>query len=501
MARNILRGFLSIIGTKVGVLLVSVLTTPFIVRLLGSSNYGDYALVMSVFSVLAVFTQSGIFNGIRKYIAEGRGPHWEEHVLGFYLRVSLLVSGVFATALVVASRSAVIDELLAPEFQLYFTLLAVYLFVSQFYPVGRGVLMALGREHYSEPLRIVKKVVFAVVAILLLYYGNGVVGLLASHILSTSVVGIVAFWLIKDRLSTRLIFSSIKGEISRRQLLSFNIYSILLAFLTISLYNVDILILRLLTGSEETGFYKAALVVAEFMWFVPTAIQYTLVHSTSEMWANNQRDKITQLASRATRMNLSLVVIMSIGLIALVEIFVPIYFGSEFSPATGPLLLLLPGVLGFGLARPIFAIGQGKGELRSLVLATGLASGLNLCLNLLLIPKYGMYGAAVSTSIGYGSMLIFHTWSAIQIGFNPLADLRLGRILAAGIPSALVIFSLTRILPGFAALFIVPPIGFLVYAITSMNLGVVDDTEMKRIQERAPRKLSSLINLLRTFTR
>ena len=500
MARNILRGFLSIIGTKAGLLVVSVLTTPIIVRLLGSSNYGDYALVMSVFSVLAVFTQSGVFNGVRKYIAEDRGPHWEENVFGFYFRVSLLVSGAFAVALVTASQSAAIDEILAPEFRLYFMLLAVYLFVGQFYPLGRGVLMALGREHHSEPLRILNKVVFAGLGIPLLYYGNGVAGLLTSQILATLTVGIVAFWLIKDRISMQSLTGSVKGEVSRRQLLTFNIYSILLAFLTISLYNVDILILRLLTDGKETGFYKAALVVAEFMWFVPIAIQYTLVHSTSEMWANNQRNKITQIASRATRLNLALVIIMLIGLVALANIFVPVYFGPEFSPATGPLLLLLPGVLGFGLARPIFAIGQGKGQLRSLVLATGLASVLNLCLNLLLIPKYGMHGAAISTSIGYGSMLVFHTLIALRIGFNPLANLRFGRILASGAISAPVIFVLVRSLPELGALFIVPPVGFFVYAVVSLNLGVVDDTEVEQLQERVPRIMIPIFSLLRALT-
>ncbi|GAB7119119.1 hypothetical protein JCM9743_15820 [Natrinema sp. JCM 9743] len=64
------------------------------------------------------------------------------------------------------------------------------------------------------------------------------------------------------------------------------------------------------------------------------------------------------------------------------DVAVPIYFGAEAEPAITPLLLLLPGALGFALARPILAISQGEGTLRYPVAATGGAALLNLGLNL-----------------------------------------------------------------------------------------------------------------------
>jgi len=51
---------------------------------------------------------------------------------------------------------------------------------------------------------------------------------------------------------------------------------------------------------------------------------------------------------------------MAVGLAALADIAVPIYFGAEAEPAITPLLLLLPGALGFAIARPILAVSQGK---------------------------------------------------------------------------------------------------------------------------------------------
>jgi len=497
MKRDILRSFLSIFGTKIGVLVIGILTTPLIVRLLGSGGYGDYALIMSTFSVLTVFTNSGIFNGIRKYIAEDRSiERWTDVVFSFYFRISILITGALTIALMIASQSSLVVSLLGPEFQTYFIVLGVYLFISQFYSMGRGALMGFGLEHYSEPLQMVEKVVYAAVALVLLYYGLGVSGLLAGHIVGMLLVGIVAFWAIRDKLSFGMLLRSTPETISRYDLLTFNVYSVLLAFLTISLYNVDILLLRPLVGDSETGFYRASLVMAEFLWMVPTAIQYTLVQSTSEMWSKDQRERITNIASTATRINLSFIVIMGLGLAALVDEFVPLYFGQDFTPAVGPLLLLLPGVLGLALSRPIFAIGQGKGELRALVLATGTAAMLNLVLNILLIPRYGMYGAAVATSIGYGSMFFLHSWTAHRIGFDPIGDLRATKIVIAALVATPVVFGLAAILSGFVALIVVPPVGFLTYSVTSLRVGVIDIAEIKHLQDRSPDRIDPIYRVM-----
>jgi O-antigen/teichoic acid export membrane protein len=497
MPQNVLRGFLSIFGTKIGLLLVGVLTTPIIVRFLGSGGYGDYALVLSVYSIVSVFTQSGIFNGIRKFIAEERSvENWASQIFGFYFRISIFVTGLFVGLIILASNTALVVDLFTTEFQTYFLILAVYLFAGQFYSVGRGVLMGFGLEHLSEPIQILRKLIYVSTSIVLLYFGYAVSGVLIAQVISAFVVGFVAFWFIRNRISISSVLKPASNSVPRYQLLTFNVYSILLAFLTISLYHVDILLLRPIVGSTETGFYKASLVVAEFMWLVPMAIQYSLVHSTSEMWAKEEQDAITDLAATSTRLNLTLVVIMVIGLAALADVFVPIYFGSEFGPSVGPLLLLLPGVIGFALARPIFAIGQGKGELRTLVFATGGAAVLNLVLNLLLIPSYGMYGAAIATSIGYGSMFAFHVWTARKIGFDPIADLRISGILVAGAISAVVVFILATVLPPVPALLLIPPIGFVMYSILVVRLGVIDTEEINRLKHRSPETFHPLFDII-----
>jgi O-antigen/teichoic acid export membrane protein len=485
---NIVRGFISIFGSKMATLFLGFLITPTLVRLLGSSQYGNYAFLLSILGVTMILANAGIFDGTRKYIAEDRSEsNWIEHVFGFYLRIALILAVSAALAYFAFSWSGLSDRFFGADFEIYFYLLGILVVSRQANSVARGGLMGLGFEDRSEPLSILRKALFGVFGLSLVYLGHGLVGVLIGHIVSTLIVLLLAYAILFQHLNLRSVFTGLPDKFPKKELLSFNSLSVILILLTASLYHVDILFLRVLTGDQATGYYKAALVVAEFLWFVPNALQMVLLHSSSELWANDRTDRITTLASRTTRYNLSLVLLFAIGLASLVRDFVPLYFGSGFDAAVLPLLLLLPGVLGFALARPIFAIGQGKGQLRVLILATGTASLVNVCLNALLIPTYGTRGAAVATSIGYGSMLVFHVLAARRVGFDPIDDLRLTRIAIVALLAAGVIFGLSSAIDSsVASLVVVPPIGFVVYAVLTLRLSVISPKETELITQRLP---------------
>lgn len=491
MGRNILRGFLSVLGGRVGRMAMSILVTPILVRVLGSRGYGDYALVMSAVTLLMILVNAGIFDGIRKYVAEERPmADWEGYVFGFYARLAGLLVSVAVVALVALTRFGVVGAAFGERFRTYFYVLALLIVGNQFYELVRGTLMGLGREHYSEPLVVANKLVFSVVGIGLAYAGYGVTGALLGHVVATAAVTGVGLAVLARRLPLSFLARPTPAAFPRRELVSFNALSVVLIFLTMSLYHVDVLLLQPLAGSEQTGQYKAALVVAEFLWFAPMAIQLVLLQATAELWADGNAERITAIAARATRYALLLAVLMALGLAALVDPFVPLYFGPEFAPAIGPLLVLLPGTVGFAVARPIYAIGQGKGDLGILIAATGVAALLNLALNLLLIPRFGMYGAAAATSIGYGSMAGLHVLSARRIGFDPVADLRLGRIAVSAAGAAPVIFGLSFAIPWpLVSLVVVPPVGLAAYAGAALWSGAIEAEEARRLLDRLPAPL------------
>jgi O-antigen/teichoic acid export membrane protein len=270
-------------------------------------------------------------------------------------------------------------------------------------------------------------------------------------------------------------------------------------FLSNSLYHTDVLLLQPLSGSDQTGYYKAALMIAEFVWFVPAAFQTMLLHSTTGLWAERNYEAISDVASRTSRYVLMLTLLLLAGLAILADSFIPLYYGASFVAATTPLLILLPGTLSYAIVKPIIAISEARGKLRYTLIATGGASVINIVLNVALIPQYGMLGAAVATSIGYSSMFVFNSWAAYKLGFDPFADLRLKRILASALGVVVVLFVLDQqIGSDLVSLVVIPPIGLGCYLLLLLRSGALDYAEITDIVSNAPAPIDRITSYIPT---
>jgi len=489
--RSLFSAFLSIFGASLGDLFISVFFTPLLVRVLGAGRYGDYAFVLSVLGLLIIFANSGVTVGAKKYLSEKNRPQsWQSDVFGFYMRVSFVLVTLVSLPVLLLSFFdffGFVEERLV----LYLQLMIGILLFKQVYWFTKNALQGMGYERHSEPIKILQRGSFACLALGLAYLGYGVPGVLTGYVLSLALAILATTIYLSKIVDLRSIVRS-HVTLPRRQMLTFNLVNVLLMFLMETLYNFDIILLRLFAGETPTGYYKGALVVAQLMLLLPSALQSLLLHSSSNYWSGDEREKITTVGTLATRVTLVTSLLMAAGLVVLADEFMPLYFGSDYTAAVSPIVLLLPGVIGLSMARPISAIIKGSGRLRVLVYATGGAATINIVLNLLLIPLYGMDGAAVATSVGYGSMAVFSTLAARHVGFDPTADLRLLRICVSAFVATVVIYSVDLYVTNrFIGLAIIPVIGSVVYLAVIFRTGAISKQEARRITEKLPDPVAS----------
>lgn len=482
--------FLSIFSSEMIGFIVTILLTPILVRYLGSAGYGDYAYVLSMFAILSIVIDAGIFDTTRKFVSETQDPsNWKGRVVIFLFLASNGIVILLAVALLLSIRSGIIESQLGSNFNTYTLFLAVWLFAHQLFKVARATLMGLEAESISETSHIMNKLVFFTATVLLLHSDLGVEGVLLAHIIPLLVISPFMYYFIMKKID--ITFKDWLTNEERTRVINYASGNILLVFLTFSLYNVDILLLRPFVGAEQTGYYKAALVIAGLVWFGPKILQMFLLHSASNMWSEGDQKKIESISQTLVRYTTLFSLLIVIGMAALAEPFVTLYYGSDFTPTIVPLLLLLPGTLGFAISRPIYSIGQGKGDLRILIYATGAAAVLNLVLNLLFIPRYGMNGAAVATSIGYGSMVFLHIWSARKIGFDPVGNLRFIRIILTASLSAPTIFILARLISSdILSLIVIPPVGFIIHVVIAIKTSALNSEELQELFDQLPGPLN-----------
>ncbi len=101
---------------------------------------------------------------------------------------------------------------------------------------------------------------------------------------------------------------------------------------------------------------------------------------------------------------------MTIGVAGIVLLvaqpLVEVVFGPEFLPSVTPALWLLPASIAFAIYSVVLSYYYSIGSLTVVVLVPLVGLVANICLNLLLIPLYGIVAAAVASSFSYCAMLL-----------------------------------------------------------------------------------------------
>ncbi len=183
---------------------------------------------------------------------------------------------------------------------------------------------------------------------------------------------------------------------------------------------VDVFLLKGITGSAALGIYSLAVIIAETVIQATDGLSIALV-------PRQLRNTIAEAGRQAIsmgRLNIVTGFVVAVGWAASGWLVIPWLFGEEFSPAYLPLLLLLPGMIAFGVQRLTGPLLLRTARSDVLILFNGTALAVSVTLDLLLIPSLGAAGAAAASSISYVvSAVLFVGW-AIRLAPNArVADL------------------------------------------------------------------------------
>jgi len=478
MDESLKRGFRSLVSAKVAMSVIGAATLPLVVRVLGPGRYGDYAFLMSTFSLLMLVVTPAVTEGVQKFVAEDRDrPEWRAHVVGFYLRLALVLAAVGSVALAALTWIGVVERFLDPRFTLFFYVLSAHVVFTQLKVFTRHTLLGLGLERFSEGFSVLVKLISRGVGLTLAFVGFGVVGFLAADLLAAAVFVLAGALVLRGQISLSGAVRT-RPDVPVRELLSFNGLNVVTVLLMMSLLHVDVMMVRLIEGDAEAGYYKAALVIAEYVLLMSRSLQSLMLHSASRLWSQGRTGRIQSLASRLTRYVFLSTALLAVGIFVLADRVMPLYFGPEFTASVRPLAILLPGVVGFALARPIYGINKGSGRLGPLVYALGATAAINVVANAVLIPRYGLTGAAVATSVSYGLMFLFQAGCAAYLGYSPVEDARPLRLVATVVPTLVALVALDSVIASdYLALAVVPPAGFFLFTTLALATGAVGRAE------------------------
>lgn len=169
----------------------------------------------------------------------------------------------------------------------------------------------------------------------------------------------------------------------------------ILAFIN---YRADILLISYFLSPVAVGIYNVAVSIAEKLWVVSQPVSAVLFPRISSFNTEEEKNYIT---ARVTRNVLFISVIFGIIVYLISDLFVKYIFGIKYYAASKVIKILIVGITLFSAERILSndLAGRGKPELN---LYTSLFTVIvNIALNIFFIPRIGLYGAALATSISY----------------------------------------------------------------------------------------------------
>jgi O-antigen/teichoic acid export membrane protein len=162
---------------------------------------------------------------------------------------------------------------------------------------------------------------------------------------------------------------------------------------------VDLVIVAYLRGAAEAGVYAVASQFTLFLLLLPTAVSQLLLARVSA--TNEAAADFTCRAARHTTLFMLLACAASVPL----SLFLPLVYGPAFAETPRLIWLLLPGIFFMSVQSVLVQFFVGTGLPRLIPVSWLIMLALNIALNLLIVPRWGAYGAAAVSTLTYS--LIF----------------------------------------------------------------------------------------------
>lgn len=159
----------------------------------------------------------------------------------------------------------------------------------------------------------------------------------------------------------------------------------------------DILVLSVFASASVVGEYAVAQSLAELTLLIPQAFGGAL---SPLIIGGDAGPRTTQ---RLIRVNGTVVLGVAALLAATAPWSVTLAFGEDFDGAVVPLLILLPGAWMFACGDLVSHVLAARGRPGTASLLSGLQAGLTITLDLILVPAYGIEGAAIASAISYSA--------------------------------------------------------------------------------------------------
>ena len=412
-------------------LILGSIVVIFIARYLGDIGYGKYSFAVAFTALFAVLSDLGLSTLTIRDVARDKSQ------AGRYLgQVSALkvILAVLTLLLIVI----VINALDYPrETTVVVYIIGASVIIDSFTRLFFSITSAFEKMEYEAAIKILRTIILFPLVLLIIHFNYGLISIVSSYLAASIFSFVLSIFVVlkkfaKPKFETDLDF----WRKTTKEALPFA----LTAVFSMVFFRVDTVMLSVMKGDAVTGWYYAACNLISALLAIPVIYGIAIFPVLSKYYGS-ARSSFDKVGTLSFKFLLIVGLPISVGISLLAEEIILLVYGSAYLNSAYALQIMVWVFFISCIAIVPFHALNSANKQHSAMISLGIGAGLNVLLNLLLIPKYGLIGAASASVtaffVCFSLYFYFCNRYALQV---KLFNVDFVKIMAASLVMGLFVF-------------------------------------------------------------
>ena len=386
--KSITKNYIYNLIYQILILILPLITTPYISRVLGATNIGIYSYTYSIVSYFTLFGALGVAMYGQREIAYAGEDSKKRKKIFFEIVIFRFIT-VFIAFLVYA-----MFFMKTGEYSIYYRIWALEL-------AGTAVEISWffqGMEEFKKT--VVRNVLVRLISVALIFIlvknQNDLIKYITIYTIA-DLIGNLSLWVYLPKY-----FKGIKIEnINAKR----HIVPVILLFIPQiagQVYNMldKTMIGRIIADKSEVGYYEEAIKVIKVLVTIVSSLGIVMVPRMASVFASGEDEKVKDYLKKSFQFTFLLGIPMTFGILSVSKAFVPIFFGAGFDKTVILMNVLCPIVVLCGLSSVIgyqYLLPTKRQKEYTISIVIGII--VNFILNYIMIKLWKSVGASIATVI------------------------------------------------------------------------------------------------------
>jgi len=393
--------------------LLRLLLLVYAARILGATEYGKFTFALAFLSLIVIFSHFGLDAIVIREFSREKDKQKE-----FYSIISLKVLLCLATFVIILLSSFFVTP--DPSIQRIILILALFNLAGSFISVFGAFFHAHQRMEYQAWTSIFQSALMTGVGLFLLFKFPSIENLSYSYLIAS------IFALIFTLVLFHFKFLPLKISWDKtlwKKFLAMSWPMALVGLFSMIYVNIDSVMMGYWGQVTETGWYNAAYRII-FITIIPGALISRSFAPVLSRFFKESKEMFQRAWNKQVELMVMIAVPLVVGGIVLAPRIINSFYPPDFSPSilAFQILAIMAGIV--FLYRPFTDIMIASNQQKKIFWITLWGAIINIMLNLILIPKYSLYGAASATVITYILILLMYIAYAIKLNLVSLPGMK-----------------------------------------------------------------------------